>query len=86
MAWQRAQAVNPLLRDLRAHLEQMIVEETVKSLPAEVESAHSATEIRRFAARLSRRLLHSPSEGVREIAVRESPGRAEHVVRSLFFR
>jgi glutamyl-tRNA reductase len=83
---QRSQAVNPLLRDLRAHLEQTIVEETLKGLPAEVASAHSDTEIRRFAARLSRRLLHSPSEGVRELAARESPARAEEVVRSLFFR
>ncbi|MDQ3890402.1 MAG: hypothetical protein M3312_07595, partial [Actinomycetota bacterium] len=82
----RTDAVSPVLRELRTHLERTIVEETEAILASEGHSPLSPEEMRRFALRLSRRLLHAPTEGVREIAVDESPGRAEAVVRKLFFR
>ena len=82
----RTDAVGPVLRELRAHLERSIVEETEAILASEGHSPLSPDEMRRFALRLSRRLLHAPTEGVREIAVEESPRRAEAVVRKLFFR
>lgn len=84
VSWQRSQAISPLLQELRSHVESIVLDEALRSLARE--DAGSATDVRRFAARLSNRLLHSPTEGVREIAVRQSPRHAETVVERLFFR
>ena len=85
-ASQRVHSVGPVLTELRVHLEETIVEESEAILASEGHSPLTNEEMRRFAVRLSRRLLHAPTEGVREIAARESPERAESVVRALFFR
>src|SRR5207237_23736 len=72
--WYRCSQIGPVLAELRCRYEQVILEETLRSLPPVAEA--DVEPARLLANRLAGKLLHQPVVGLKEIAVEESTDKA----------
>jgi glutamyl-tRNA reductase len=81
--WCRARSISPVLRELRDHYEGTIRTEAERALD---HAGVPEDDISQFASRLSGKLLHTFYAGLKEIAVQNSPERADEITRQLVLR
>lgn len=84
--WLEIQTITPVFKELQEYFESTVREQIVRSLP----DGNSATDANqtadRIAGRVSSKLLHPVFIGLKEVAVSESPRKAEQLARSLILR
>jgi glutamyl-tRNA reductase len=82
-AWRRSRAVTPLVRELRAHFEQVRIEEVSRLLKHA--SADERARAERLTQALINRLLHGPTVSLKDADPASDAGQSRlHAARDLF--